>query len=139
MGDRADDGESRRAASCAVARPVGAGAVRAVAPQIRHAAAGRGDNTRRRNCNGLKHVLDLPTVTLLTVDTVNHALALRALARSTAQIRFAHTLLLTSDLPHSSPVQAGVEVRSIEPIRSRDSYSSFVLKQLASYVETPHV
>jgi len=84
-------------------------------------------------------MLQLPGVTLACIDTANHALALRALARSSADIRFARTLLLTDKVPDSVPVPAGVEVVAIAPIASRDAYSHFVLKDLRPYIATAHV
>ena len=44
-------------------------------------------------------MLELPGVTLLAIDTANHALALRALARSRERIRFARSLFLTDAIP----------------------------------------
>jgi tetratricopeptide (TPR) repeat protein len=80
-------------------------------------------------------MLELPGVTLCCVDTRNHALALRALKRSAAQIRFARTLFITDrDL-----VEVGIDVRVIAPLMSRDAYSEFVLRSLLAHVDTPHV
>jgi len=42
---------------------------------------------------------DVAGVTLLCVDTANHALALRALAVSGAELRFEQTLFLTDSIP----------------------------------------
>ncbi len=81
----------------------------------------------------------LPGVTLACVDTANHALALRALERSQAGVRFARTLLLTDALPSGLAVPSGIDVVPIRPIASRDDYSRFVLKELAGHVSTPHV
>jgi tetratricopeptide (TPR) repeat protein len=80
-------------------------------------------------------MLDLSGVTLCCIDTANPALALRALRRSTAGVRFARTLLLTD------PVQAtpDIDVRGIAPLASREAYSQFVLKALAQHIETAHV
>ncbi|MCL4761610.1 MAG: hypothetical protein KJ018_07475, partial [Burkholderiales bacterium] len=84
-------------------------------------------------------MLALPGVTLACVDTANHALALRALRRSAERIRFARTLLLTDALPGGVAAPDDVEVTAIAPLRSRDDYSRFVLKDLAAHVRTPHV
>jgi Tfp pilus assembly protein PilF len=84
-------------------------------------------------------MLDLPGVTLACVDTANHALALRALVRSRERVRFARTLLLTDALPAGTAAPVGIEVAAIAPLRSRDDYSRFVLKDLAPHVATPHV
>ncbi|HET7033729.1 MAG TPA: DUF5672 family protein [Casimicrobiaceae bacterium] len=83
--------------------------------------------------------LELPGVTLCCVDTRNHALALRALAKSQEGVRFGRTLLLTDALPAGFSAPAEVDFIAIGDIASRDAYSEFVLKSLASYVGTPHV
>lgn len=84
-------------------------------------------------------MLELPGVTLCCIDTANHALALRALARSRTGVRYARVLLLTDALPDGVVAAEGVDVVSIAPIRSRDAYSEFVLKSLLPHVATPHV
>jgi len=84
-------------------------------------------------------MLQLPGVTLVCIDTANHALALRAIARSTAAIRFARTLFLTDALPAGLSAPAEVEVATIAPITSRDAYSTFVLKRLLPFVRSEHV
>jgi tetratricopeptide (TPR) repeat protein len=80
-------------------------------------------------------MLELPSVTLCCTDTVNHALAVRALRCSAVGIRFARTLLIT-DRDIDEP---GIEVRVVAPFASRDAYSQFVLKSLLPYVDTTHV
>ncbi|HEY7944692.1 MAG TPA: DUF5672 family protein [Casimicrobiaceae bacterium] len=80
-------------------------------------------------------MLDLPGVTLCCIDTANHALAVRALRRSAAGIRFARTLFLT-DRPLDEP---GIEVRTMATLASRDAYSRFVLESLLDHVDTAHV
>ncbi|HEY2864192.1 MAG TPA: DUF5672 family protein [Casimicrobiaceae bacterium] len=80
-------------------------------------------------------MLDLPGVTLCCIDTANHALAVRALQRSTMGIRFARTLLLTDrrvDHPE-------IEIRLIGALASREAYSRFVLTSLLDHIDTPHV
>ena len=84
-------------------------------------------------------MLELTGVTLACVDTANHALALRALERSRSTLRFAQTLLLTGGIPHGVDVPAGIAVRTIAPLASRDDYSRFVLKSLLAHIDTPHV
>jgi len=83
-------------------------------------------------------VLDLPDVTLLAIDTANPALALRALARSRSDVRFARTLFITAELPQGIAVPEGVEIASIAPLDTREAYSAFVLKGLSPYLETTH-
>jgi tetratricopeptide (TPR) repeat protein len=82
---------------------------------------------------------ELPDVTLACVDTLNHALALRAIACSRRDVRFARTLFLTDEVPDNIDVAEGVDIARIEPLTSRDDYSRFVLKSLLRHVHTPHV
>ena len=84
-------------------------------------------------------MIDLPGVTLACVDTVNHALALRALDLSRAGIRFARTVLVTDGLPGDVTAPPGIAIETIEPLRSREAYSQFVLKRLLPHVGTAHV
>ena len=80
-------------------------------------------------------MLELPDVTLCCIDTVNHALALRALRESSAQVRFDRTLFISD-----RDVGAGdLEVEIVPALASRDDYSRFVLKSLAARIETSHV
>ncbi len=84
-------------------------------------------------------MLELPTVTLCCIDTRNHALALRALAKSCEGIRFARALLLTDAVPPGVAVPADIDIVPVSAIDSRDAYSEFVLKSLLPHVTTPHV
>jgi Flp pilus assembly protein TadD/ADP-heptose:LPS heptosyltransferase len=84
-------------------------------------------------------MLDLADVTLLCADTANHALALRALDRSRADIRYGRVVLLTDAVPASVSVPAGIDVTSIATLRSREDYSTLVLKGLREHVPTSHV
>ncbi len=84
-------------------------------------------------------MLELPGVTLLCADTANHALALRALAKSMEQARFGRVAFLTDALPEGIVAPASVEVTTIPPLVSRDAYSQLVLKGLRPFVDTPHV
>jgi tetratricopeptide (TPR) repeat protein len=84
-------------------------------------------------------MLELPGVTLCCIDTRNHALALRAMAKSREGIRFARTLLLTEVLPAGVAVPDGIDVVPIPDIATREAYSAFVLKSLLPYVATEHV
>jgi len=80
----------------------------------------------------------LPDVTLIAVDTANHALALRALQRSREQLQFARTLILTDRIPAGVELPGGIDVRTIAPLASRDAYSALMLKALLPHVETSH-
>jgi tetratricopeptide (TPR) repeat protein len=83
-------------------------------------------------------MLELPGVTLVCADTANHALALRAIGRSLAGVRFARALFLTDAVPPGVDVPAGVDVVPIAPLASREDYSRLVLKGLLAHVTTPH-
>ena len=67
-------------------------------------------------------MLELPGVTLCSVDTVHPDLALRALRRSASGVRFARSLLLT-DRAVATP---DIELRRIAPLGSREAYSLFI-------------
>src|SRR5437016_3148166 len=82
--------------------------------------------------------LELRDVTLIAIDTANHALALRALARSRADVHFARTLFVTNELPAEIDVPDGVEIAAIGKLESREAYSQFVLKGMLPYVATTH-
>lgn len=84
-------------------------------------------------------MLELPGVTLACVDTRNHALALRAIARSIRDVRFGRAIFLTDAIPTGVDVPDGLDVQPIAPLASREDYSRFVLKTLVRHVETPHV
>jgi tetratricopeptide (TPR) repeat protein len=80
-------------------------------------------------------MLELPGVTLCCIDTLNHALALRALRRSSEGIRFGSTCFISDRLVD----EPGVTSIVIAPLASRDAYSEFVLKSLLPHIHTPHV
>src|SRR5215831_15326362 len=80
-------------------------------------------------------MLELGQVTLCCIDTIHHALALRALRCSAREIRFARTLLIT-DRRIDEP---DIETRPIGQLSSRDAYSQFVLKSLLAHIDTPYV
>src|SRR3954449_3268933 len=84
-------------------------------------------------------MLRLPQVTLCCIDTANHALALAAMARSISGIAFARSMFLTDAIPSGVDVPEGVDVVPVDPLSSRDAYSTFVLKSLGSHVATAHV
>jgi hypothetical protein len=73
----------------------------------------------------------LPQVTLIGVDCLDVERLLHAAAICQRSIRFGDVRILTS-LPHDHPC-----IVPIAPIGSREAYSSFVIKQLNTYVDTP--
>lgn len=82
--------------------------------------------------------LELPTVTLVAIDTRTPAVAAASLARSQAVARFARTLLFAHGVP-AGAYGPGIEVVDIAPITSGAGYSRFALHDLPGHVQTPHV
>jgi tetratricopeptide (TPR) repeat protein len=80
-------------------------------------------------------MLELPRVTLCCIDTVNHALALRALGLCTRGTRFARVLFISDRIVN----EPGIDSTVIAPLASRDAYSEFVLKSLLQHIDTAHV
>jgi Protein of unknown function (DUF5672) len=73
----------------------------------------------------------LPNVTLIGVDCVNIERLLHAAEICQRSFRFGAVRMLTS-IPHDHP-----SIIPIEPITSRDAYSSFMVKKVNTYVDTP--
>lgn len=82
--------------------------------------------------------LPLAQVTLCAVDTRAPALAVRALQRSMADIRFGRVVLFTHGWISQTPLP-GVEVVDIGAIRSGADYSHFVLRLLPGHITSRHV
>jgi hypothetical protein len=78
--------------------------------------------------------LDLRDVTLCAVDTINPKMAARALDISMSQCTFGDAILLAHE-----PTPTRARVVTIDPVRSLEAYSTFMVKQLASYIATPWV
>ncbi len=73
-------------------------------------------------------------LTLVAVDCAYPALAAKALQRSVALMPAARVLLLTDvDTKYD-----GVETKRIAPIKSREAYSQFMLKQLVDHIDTDY-
>lgn len=81
-------------------------------------------------------MLALPQVTLCCVDTRMPQLALEAIARSTAGIRFGEVLLFT-DSRLAPPAPPGVRYVEVE-IASVQAYSEFMLRGIAPHIQTSH-
>lgn len=82
-------------------------------------------------------VLQLPDVTLVCVDTRTPELALAAMSRCLAGIRFADALLFT-DTARSGAPPAGIRAIDLR-IESVAEYSHFMLRGLATYLRTSHL
>ena len=77
----------------------------------------------------------IPDTTLCCIDCQNHAAAIRALKLSLAGCQFPRAVFLTDrhfDIPQ-------IDTVIIDPIRSSQDYSRFVLKRLLSYIDTEYV
>ncbi len=74
---------------------------------------------------------DLPQITLIGIDCLDVRRLLHAAEICQRSFRFGEVRMLTS-LPSSHPC-----IVPIAPITSREAYSSFVVKQLNTYVTTP--
>lgn len=81
--------------------------------------------------------LHLPDVTLCCVDTRDVDLALAAIARCMAQVRFARVVFFTQR-SRVAVVPDGVEVVDVD-VPSVQAYSQFMLRGLAPFVYTSHV
>lgn len=77
-------------------------------------------------------MLDLADVTLCAVDCAQPMLAARALTLSMAGCRFGDALLLSD-----KSIEGSFRNIRIPALNSRQDYSTFILKQLASHVSTP--
>ncbi|HSW08057.1 DUF5672 family protein [Aquabacterium sp.] len=82
-------------------------------------------------------MLDLPELTLCCVDTREPALALAALQRCMAGIRFARVLLFT-DTALVSEAPPGIELVPLR-IASVAAYSEFMLRGLLPYLHSSHL
>lgn len=81
-------------------------------------------------------MLHLPQVTLCCVDTRTPQLALDAIQRCTAGIRFAEVLLFTN-VRSAPPAPPGVRYVDLR-IASVAAYSEFMLRGIAPYIATSH-
>jgi hypothetical protein len=80
----------------------------------------------------------LPDVTLCCVDTRTPELALHAMRRSMQHLAFARCVLVSTDAARALDLN-GIELVTIDPLRSIDAYSHFVLKGMAPLVDTSHM
>lgn len=77
----------------------------------------------------------LPEVTVIIVDTVNYAQAIRAIQKTLLQITPAKVVFLTDIV---IPDPEGFEVVLIPTIKSKEEYSYFMIKELYKYFKTSH-
>lgn len=83
-------------------------------------------------------MLELPDVMLCAISSIAIEQTVAALNRSVRGIEFGDVVLFTDVDPH---LVSGSEIRweKISPIRSKESYSHFIIKDLAKYVTHPFV
>ena len=75
---------------------------------------------------------NLNKVTLICVDCSRHAEAVAAIRRSMQECDFAAVKFLTD---REFEIE-GIEVINILPIRSKEQYSEFIIKELWKYIDT---
>lgn len=80
-------------------------------------------------------MVEIPEITLICVDTVNHGRATVALKKSLQQIKPARAVFLTNITLEFE----GIEIIKIPDIKSKKEYSQFVIKELYKYFDTSHV
>lgn len=79
----------------------------------------------------------LESVTLLCLDTRNPDLAVLAMQKSMASLRFADAVLLTyKDFQVNDP---RITLKSVEKLRGIDDYSRFMVKEIGNHFSTSHV
>ena len=83
-------------------------------------------------------MLDLPSVTLCSVETRTPGLAARALAHSTRGVRFAEVVLFT-DGEAGQLAGSGTRLVQTGGIATMEEYSRFMLHKLAAHVATDFV
>lgn len=84
-------------------------------------------------------MLNLPQVTLCCVDTRMPQMALDAMVNCMNQARFAGALLFTCKNHGLTPAPEGIRIIETDAIRSVEDYSRFLLKNLASHIQTSHM
>jgi hypothetical protein len=74
-------------------------------------------------------MIHLPQVTLICIDTVNHGPAIMAIKKTLEQITPARTIFFTDiDIQDDQ-----FDVIKIQPLRSKDDYSHWMVKELGKY------
>jgi hypothetical protein len=82
--------------------------------------------------------LQLPNVMLCAVTSIALPETLEAFKRCLEQVEFGSALLLT-DQPSLASGHPEIHCRTIDPIRSQQEYSEFILRKLNHYVDFDHV
>lgn len=83
--------------------------------------------------------LDLPQITLMIVDCINEAGAIHAIRESIKDIQFFAVKFLTSlPIDEKKYLKEGIQVIKIRPIRSKEEYSNFMIRELGKYFDSSH-
>lgn len=81
--------------------------------------------------------LELPSVTLCSVASVNVDATIAALSESLDLVNFSRCVLFTDKQPASLDPRIATQI--IDPIRSATDYSFFILQRLVDHIDTDHV
>ena len=81
-------------------------------------------------------LLELPSVTLCAVTSVNVAATLAAMRACQEQVAFGDAMLLTDE---EADIPASIRRVAIDRLRSAADYSEFLLRRLADHLTTDHV
>jgi hypothetical protein len=82
--------------------------------------------------------LQLPQVTLVAVTSMAIASTLNAMRRCIDRIQFGQALFLCDREPPAA-LAGPIQWRQIPPLRSRNDYSRFLLRELHSHLSTSHM
>jgi hypothetical protein len=80
-------------------------------------------------------MVEIPEITIICVDTMNHGRASLALKKCLKQVKPARCVFLTN----IEVELEGIEVIQIPEIKSKKEYSQFVIKELHKYFYSSHV
>jgi hypothetical protein len=80
-------------------------------------------------------MIELPSVTLVCIDTKNRLESLSIMKKMSRLIKFGKSLYFTNGVPKQDDVEI-VEIPDIKGIRGPGSYSHFCVKELGKYITT---
>lgn len=84
------------------------------------------------------HLVKLPNVSMVAVDCLNTARAVKALKRSMEEVECGEVKLLTS-LPRPADLPEGIQYVEIYPLISKENYSFFCMSDLYRHIEKDFV
>ena len=80
-------------------------------------------------------MIELPSVTLVCIDTKNRLESLSVMKKMSRLIKFGKSLYFTNGVPKQDDVEI-IEIPDIKGIRGPGSYSHFCVKELGKYITT---